>query len=422
MRQQFAKLWRDDLLTKLLALALALLLWAMVMQDYNAESTRSFDVALEVIEHPVYQIFEGRANKESRVEVRVTGPNLLVSRLDSRDLRAFVDYSRITEPGRSMDLEVQVEGPKSIPSGQVIYQAVPKTVSVTLVEMKQANVPVVVQPTSGVISVGTREFRYKAEARDLSVQIAGRADYLNLVRVGSVVLRDADLTPKLTGTELAEKETVIRAPVIPLDATGKEVEKLPRTYADVAISWEALPPGRLVKVEPKTVGALPPGLELASTQVDPISVTLRPETLNGQMPDIGLLATEPIDLSTITKTTTVPARLIAPPGTTLAVNAVEVTLVVQELKVEKVLGNLPITVRQESGPRTVDLSVRTVSVTLRGPYSVLNPIDAGSIQVYVDVTDLREGKHQVPVKVIAPPGVPEVSVDPAVVEVTISNP
>ena len=261
MIRRLLSLLRQDFWLKLLALSVSVLLWAMVVQDYNKVTSVTFDVPLEVISHPEYEVFEGRRDLETEVEVRVTGPNLLVSSLKAEDLRARVDYRTVQQPGRAQEVRVQVTGPPRY-EGQVEYRANPSTVTVTLVENRTLMVPVMVTPESGIVAVGDREFRYTAAPVVGTIAVSGRADYLGLVRTAVVALQGSDLQPPLEDGKLAESRSRLQKPVRLVDAVMQPVEKLAEHFAEVEITWEELPPGRRVAVSPQTIGELPPGFEL----------------------------------------------------------------------------------------------------------------------------------------------------------------
>lgn len=422
MMRRFEELFRQDFWLKVLAVSLAILFWAMVVADYNKETTVLFDVLLEVKPHPTLEVFEGRENLDTRVEVRVTGPSLLVNSLTDQDLRAWVDYGRVTETGRSQDVEVQVAGPARI-GEQVRYRAIPSTVPVTLVENRTVEVPIQVTPETGIVQLGNREFRYSARPASKTLPMEGRVDYLNYVRWGLVSLTDQDLIPPLAAGNgpLKEKSTTIRKPIQPVDSTGKKVEKLTQYYTDVIVTWEELPPGKAVQVQPRTRGVLPPGFELINLTVEPGVVTLRSGTIDGALPDLSLVETESVDLTGQTKTFTTAARIIVPEGSNAAVTSVNVTVTIGEAKVEKVFGAIPVGIRGQSALADVNLMTSAVKVQLTGPYMVMQPIDASAIEVYVDLEGLGEGRHRVPVKVKYPPGLLEIAVDPAIIEVEITN-
>lgn len=413
-------LFRGDFWLKVLALALAVLLWTMVVSDYNKETTVSFDVALKVKHHPTYELDDGPQDLESTVEVQVTGPSLLVSGLKREEIETWVDYGQVTEPNRQQQVAVQVTGPSRI-RDQVRYRSIPPTVSVTLVEVRSISVPITVTQDTGVVAVGAREFRYTAASVENQVVLQGRTDYLNLVRGAIANLDRTDLQPPLENGVLTQKTSAVRKPVQPVDATGQPVDKLEQVYVDVAVTWEELPLGRMVQVQPRTQGSLPPGFELVGVSADPGSITLRSASVDGQLPDVTTVETEPVDLTGQSKSFTTAARVLAPPGTSAAVTSVQVTVTIQETRIDKVFGALPIVIRGQPLEADVELSVPTAEVRLTGPYMLMQPMDASAVEVYVELDDLTEGRHRVPVKVTYPPGVPEVALDPAMIEVVITN-
>ncbi len=421
MIRRLLSLLRQDFWLKLLALSVSVLLWAMVVQDYNKVTSVSFDVPLEVISHPEYEVFEGPRDLETDVEVRVSGPNLLVSSLKAEDLRARVDYRTVQQPGRAQAVRVQVTGPPRY-EGQVEYRASPSTVSVTLVENRTLTVPVAVTPESGIVAVGDREFRYSAAPVNSTIFVSGRSDSLGLVRTAVVTLQGADLEPPLEDGRLAQAKTRLQKPVRLVDAVMQPVEKLEEHYAEVEISWEELPPGKRVAVSPQTIGELPPGFELVGLSADPGEVTIRSATLDGSLPQVSAVQTEPVDLSGQTQSFTTVARLVAPAGTSLAQTSVEVNVVIREVSAEKVFGAVPIAVQNAPEGMVVTLSQSTAQVQLTGRYTLVHPLDAGAVIAYVDLEGLGPGTHRLPVKVIYPPEIVETAIDPAIIEVTIAPP
>jgi len=419
MKQLFLGLLKRDFWLKVLALALAVLLWAMVMRDYNKETSVTFDVALAVRQHPVFDMFEGRQDLETSVLVQVTGPSLLVGSLREDEIEAWVDYSQVTQAGRAVDVDVQVSGPERI-RGQVKYRVTPPTVSVTLVENRSVTIPVVLSSESGIVRSGDREFYYTVSLEERAINLSGRDDYLKYVRRGLVTLEELDLQPPLVGGTL-QPTVVLSKPVLPVDATDKPVEKLEQRYANVTLTWEELPPGKSVRVQPQTIGALPPGFELVGLSVEPEVVTARLAGPDGQLPELSVVLAEPVDLTGQTTTFTTTARLTVPQGTSLSATSVNVRVTIAETEMEKVFGAVPLAVRNQPAEVDISLPTPTVQVRFTGPYTLMTQLDAGSITVYVDLADLKEGRHRVPVKVPNPPGITEVAVDPAVVDVIITN-
>lgn len=395
---------------KALSVALAILLWVIVVPRYAQDQTEEFEVPLEVIYHPDYFLEEGPQDNSRTVLVRVQGKNFAVQKVRANGLRAVVDYSGVKEPGRQQQVKVQASGNFS----GVTYSANPDSIPVTLVAKSEAAFPVEVQTTVGsVVAHNGKEYLYTAKAEADEIRISGRIDFLDQVRYGRVVLDAVDLVPNNTN---------IRKQVIPTDASGKSVDKLAAAYVNVSLTWAELPPGKSFKVQPTTKGALPGGLAVASMEVQPAAVTVRAASLGGDLPNRDVVETEPIDLTGKNRTFTTTVRVVPPPGTTVAIETVNVKINIAEVPQEKQLKGIPLQIRGQATNAEVSTAITDVQIVVRGSYNTVNALQPRDVTAYVDVEGLGGGKHILPVKVAAPPGVSGADADPPTVEVTISTP
>lgn len=413
------KLFRQDFWIKVLAVALAVMLWAMVMTTYSEQTSRSFEIPLTVIEHPVYEVFEGYRNGEISVEVRAEGTNLVISRLRKEDFKAVADYSKlaVTDLNKPYPVEIRVVGPER--GNRAEYHVNPKNVQVTLVEKKIAVVPLRVAPKSDVIQLGNSDYTVTARVAE-TVEISGRSDFLDKVKYGQVTLEPSVLKEAIGQGDPRQGKATVRQRVVPMDVNGAPVEKLSIPFADVEIAWEELPPGRLYRVQPITRGTLAPGYALGPITVEPENVIVRAATFADKLPEGATIDTFPIDLTDRNKTFTSTVPLLLPQGTTAARDTVNVTVTITESTVERVIKGIPVEVTGRAEDAEVTLAVTDVQVRLKGPYSLLNNLPAEAIKAIVDVEGLREGRHVLPITVSGPKGLVEQSADPASVEVTIT--
>lgn len=395
---------------KLFSVAIAILIWAMVIRQYTRDESRQFEVSLQVISHPDFQLEEGPKDRERSVSVRVEGKNLAITRLKAGQITATADYSKILEPGRPQDVEIQVAGPENLKG--LTYSATPRTVSVLLIKMQEALLPIYLETGPTVVTRENREWTFTARPETETVRLTGSSVLLNRVRSARVVLDDADRVP---GTERVMKK------VIPTDAEGKSVNLKEQQIA-VLLTWKEQPPGQTFRVKATTKGALPAGLALGTIEVQPATLQVRAAALGGKLPEQAVIETEPIDLTGRTKTFTIPARVIPPPGTTVATGTVNVTVPISELIEEKILKGRPIAVRGKAGNAVATLTITDVQVRVSGTHTALTGLDAAQVSVFVDVEGLGGGKHTLPVKVEAPPGVTVLETDPTVIEVNIATP
>ncbi|HEY8347181.1 MAG TPA: CdaR family protein [Symbiobacteriaceae bacterium] len=393
---------------KVLSVVLAIMLWAYVTPNYTQETSRTFsDVPLTILPHPTYELYD-QSSLPDTVQIRAEGQGSILNRLKKEDLMAVVDLSAVSEPGKPTTLPIQVRGPD-----RVNYVVFPRTVQVMLVEHSSQMFPVTVEPATGTVTEGDKEYRYSAVPEVDQVSVSGRSDYLARVQQVQVRLESAELT--------RDKDRITKEG-IPLDAAGNEVPGLTRPQVTVKLAWEELPPAKPFTVQPVTTGELPAGYRLVSAQADPATVSVRAQRLGATLPSPAVIKTEPIDLTGRTRTFTTTVRLVAPEGTNPAVETVTVTVTISETTADRVFSRVPLQVVGAPENLSVTLSTETVSVRVKGPYSVVVGLDAASLRAQVDLSGLGPGTHTVPVKVTAPAGANETAVDPAVVEVTLSEP
>jgi YbbR domain-containing protein len=395
---------------KVFSVALAILLWAMVMPRVARETSMNFQVPLEVLYHPTFQIEEGPQDRQRTVTVEVSGKNLLVEKVKASMLHARINYSTVTEPGKQQQLEVQVTGELE----GLKYAATPATLPVTLVVRSEADVPVEIDPpASRLVIQDGREWTFAVRPETESVHLSGRSDYLNQVKVARVVLDKNDLQPGVT--------SVVKT-VIPTDAAGKTVDKLTLAQVNVILAWTEQPPGKGFTVEPKTIGTLASGFVVTNMEVDPPILEVRALTVDGQLPERAVLETEPIDLTGRRQPFTATVKVVSPPGATVAAQTVNVKVNISETAIEKVITGVALTVRGAAANAMVSPGTAEVQVTVRGPFTLVNPLDAQDFTAHLDVEGLASGKHTLPVKVSGPVGLTGLDANPVTVDVTISTP
>jgi YbbR domain-containing protein len=391
---------------KLLSVGLALLFWAMVMPSYTADTTKSFEIPLQVLPNQAYQ--NPDAHLPDTVQVQVSGRNLIVSKIKKESLKALVDLGRVAEAGRSTQLQIQVEGPFT---DQVAYSSNPKTVLVTLYETKTAAIPVAVEPNFGLVTVTGKEYRVTAKPDPETLSVTGRGDWVSQIKRGLVTFDLGALEPS---------QTELTRPIVLVDAAGKPVENVVGSPVKVQLTWQELPPGHPFQVKASTKGTLPAGFVVSSIELLPSTVTVRSKTLGAKLPEREIIETTPIDLTGQRTPFNTTVRLIPPPGTEASVETVNAKVIVTELTVEKIFGGLPLTFTGKANNAEVSASVQEVQVSVKGPYSIMTPLNAGDLAPYVSLEGLQQGKHIIPVQVQPPAGVTQVLVDPAVVEVQIT--
>lgn len=406
----------NDLAVKILSVVLALLLWIVVIREYNAPESRTLSIPLTVIQHPRYALYEGPPEGLT-VEIQVSDRKLVVGAVRPEQFTAVLDYSQVREPGRPTLLDVKVNGPSNVS----FFVISPKQLTITLIEQATKSVPASVEPESGQVTVDEREFRYTVHAAAEQVSLTGREDFLRYVKAARLEVPREQFAPPKKGNVIDLTPLRLSARVVPLSETGEQVPNLPVMTAEVELTWEELAPGKAYSLKPAVAGSPAVGYEVSGVRVEPGTAVLRPTAVGGQLPTLESLDLSLVDVTGQSKSFTATARVVAPPGTLVSPEEVSVVVSIGELKVERVFGAMPI--KLKGAPELpVVIEPAAVEVRLKGPSSALSGVGPESLGVTVDLTGLTPGVHSLPVQLSGVPAGVDLSLSPAVVKVTISNP
>lgn len=175
-----------------------------------------------------------------------------------------------------------------------------------------------------------------------------------------------------------------------------------------------------VPVRVRTIGSVPVGYDLTSTEVIPDQVTIT--GLSKDLGDIVDLETEAIDLSEITEEITREVQLHTPAGVTVTGDSrVAVHFLVQE-KQEHHEYEVPIELRNVPENIEITLEQQSAVLILSGSSALLDSQqELNRIQLYVDCSGLEDGQHELPVLVSYSGSLTIGQIKPDTVMVTAEN-
>lgn len=208
--------------------------------------------------------------------------------------------------------------------------------------------------------------------------------------------------------------------LVPFDANGNQVPNVEidpqRARVRIAVARELA--NRSLPVVPQLIGQPAAGYRITSVTVDPLVVTVSGEAAT--VTPLESAPTQPIDVSGRTSDLEAMVGFDLPAGANV-VGSDQVRVV--------------LTVQQETGTRTFhaglnvignqpglnySLSISEVNVTIGGPISALDAVNATTLVASVDVSALAAGDQQATIKFTPPPGLETVSISPAQITVTVT--
>jgi YbbR domain-containing protein len=292
---------RSDRTTFILALVLALFLWAYARMTQESPLTNRLlrQVPVTVMGKAASGV-EYRIDQRDRlIDLRVKGPSSLVNSLTNADLQAKVDIAGLEKPGK-FRLPVSVTLPRDVELGQH-----PPKVVVTVIPLVQRTFPVTISfiasPKPGA-TVG----EYVTQPDTIIVE----GPQVELDQVAYVTVA---VDPNQS--HVAERELVPRA----LNALGERVDGVRVLTSTVTVRMATLTgqtATRQVAIRPPQLINPPRGYTVSVARVRPDVVTLRGEpSLLDRQP--AYLETEPLDVRKVTRDGSKTVRVKAPRGLTV---------------------------------------------------------------------------------------------------------
>lgn len=400
--------WADSLGTFVLALALAVIVWIVAVQEENPIEQGEFPELITVNVHnqPAGTTFLPSGFDE---QVRLT---IRAPLSTWRDLRADKCTAWIDLEGRGPgDYEVPVEH-GCTDSNIRVLELRPATVPVRLKQEISRTVPVQLQ-LYGSAALGYTIDREQTILDPAFVTVTGPTSIVEQVNKATLDLYLRDEKETLTG---------VRS-VVARQANGESVGgfvTIEPTSVQVTVPIVQQTGFNEVAVRPKLVGTVAAGYWLRSVTVDPLTVMLVGD------PDVvskitGFVETAPLDISEATGDVIERVALNLPEGaSTVGVQGALITVSVSAQQGSLTVVRRPV-VRGLSTDLTARISPEEVEVALVGPMPRLNSLVDEDVYVYVELVDKGVGKHIVDLTYLVPEGLQVGSILPATVEVEISR-
>ena len=379
---------KSKIITALLAVCIAVALWAYVITVENPES--------ESVYHNVPVVFDGEnvmqdrgmmitSDKEMTVTLKLSGKRSDLNNLKSSDMAAVLDLSRITEAGeKKMYYDVSIPGV----TGVEVVSRQPDTLSLTVTEWASKEIPVELN-YSGRVHEGYYVDKQSATLDSDKITVTGPKDVVSRIAMAKVTL---DLEGRV--------ETIAENLRYALcDAEGEPIEDVSSITTDrpelrVSVSIQQLKEVKLIY----TV------LEGGGLKASDVTITADYQAVTVAGSTAALLGLEEInlgevDLGALTESTELVLPIELPEGVTNQSGFTVVRLQVQlpELEIREYTVSQ---FRTENVPQghSAQIYTQVLMVKLRGRQPVLDRILPEHITAVADLTGMEAGVDSLPVE------------------------
>ncbi|MBD1382464.1 CdaR family protein [Metabacillus arenae] len=341
-------------------------------------------------------------------------------------VRTYFDQENLVVTGVPETVNVTLEGPtnslvkaRQLKDFEIFAELTELNQGTHRIELRHKNVAedldVSINPS--VVTVSVQE----KVTRDFPVEV----DFINQSKMKEGYTTDQPIVQpnvvRVTGArEVIEKISTLKARVNLQDAeeTVKEESKvtvydrdgnilpleIDPTVVDVTVPITS--PSKSVPFKIARKGELPEGLSISSIEPNPNEVTVYgPQDVIDQLEFIDGVE---VDLSKIKEDTVLKVDVPVPDGAkAVSPKKLEINIDVDEDK-EKVIQEVPIQtigLGEEKDLEFVEPAIQTVDLNVAGAPSVIDELDASDIELFVNLADLGDGEHNVPIEVNGPQNV-----------------
>lgn len=411
--KRFQEFLMKDIGWKLLSVAIATIMWFIVINTTQPVDTRSYSrmITLEHMETLTERglaVSNEEALKATKVTVKVKAQRTALDRLSQNPewLNVSVDLSGLTDVqnGESVTLPVNV----SLQSGLMDYDIVsrsPKNIELSIETLLVRNLPVQITMNGDVSDL---QLSAPSLSRD-TVAVSGPYSLVNSVAKIEGVVYSADVRES---TELSVKLTAY-------DASGTAVKGVSVSPEEIMVSY-ALQDQKSVPIQVDITGSPAEGYQVGRISCMPqYAEVLGMEEVLERLVYLPLESIS-IDGAEESISQTFSLKNYLPDGVSLQKGtAKEVTVVVEILEQSGrafPLDETNLTLDgQEDG---MAYQFDSTEILLEGDAEILDALDAAQLQGIVHVNGLPEGTHTVMIHMDLPNGV--TAPNPAYLNVTVS--
>ncbi|WP_042352682.1 CdaR family protein [Bacillus massiliigorillae] len=405
---------------KVIALSLAALLFISVNFDskkINSYNTPS-DKDTQVVENVPVEVYYDRDNLvvtgvPKTVDVKLNGPkNIMIPAATLRDFKVYVDLSdpEIKLGTKRVSLKIKDLNEK------ISYTIEPATVEVSVQE--KLTKEFTVEPEYDRTLLAEGYIAEEPKVKPGKVKITGAKDVIEKIAYVKAIIN----------IKAGANDTIYRE--VRVQALDRDLNKLDVSINPNVVEVEVpiKSPTKTMKIEPVASGNTKKGIEIESITTEPKEITLFGKK---SVLDAMNAFQIPVDISKIEKNTVYNVAIELPDGIKASsVQEVKVKVSVtskkgegdtdettgdkkpeeeqpngEEANASKTFSNIPIhygNLGDEFDLAFISPSGGSTSVSVTGKQSDLNSLKASDIQVSIQVDDLQEGEHTVPIKIETP--------------------
>jgi YbbR domain-containing protein len=398
----------SQLVIKIVCVIASFMLWLYIHGIENPVTTdkiRNIPVTLENVESLAEQGLTILPNQDFTVDLTIKAPTLELNKLKAEKFKLTADVSGYALKEGEFKVKVNV---KEKPAGDYTIIDVDMHVIVKLDKFMKEKVPVKtdlnITPKGGYAALTW-------DTKTTEVEISGPAQYVSMVKYVKAAAShkdvDKDLELNLELKAYNSDDKVISSDIIKIEPnTLNVVVPVKKTKTvDVSVKRKGTPTNKDTVVRE---------IEVVPNKVD---IAGEAALLN----NITVIETEVVDLSDVTGNRTQELKLIIPEGISLVNNKGTVSVKITTDKITQKNYSIDVSFNNLGADYNISPEKAKVNVTVSGIDNRIAALNADEIKAFIDLANLAEGEHTVPITVKVPEGVTLLNTNPQNIKVSIAK-
>ena len=381
----------SKIVTLLISFLLALLLWVYANNDSDNmvySKIEGIPIVLtntSILEQNDFIISVSTDNIDS---MKIYGKGSLVKSLDNKNIQASVDLKDISSEG-TYTLNINIKG---VPNDVTIVDQNPNTIKVTVDKIGNKSLSVPVIKSTGQVKDGYSVLSLSSEVED--VNISGPSDSVDKVEA---IMGNVDVTNK--SDDFSSPATLYA-----VDENNKKIADVTLSPATTNVKV-SIGKVKNVPIKVKTSGSVMEGYKV--TNIKPSITTVTISATDDVLNTINEINTESISLDGVSESFDRNVKLDIPQGVHIVNtrDTIDVNVFIDKQNQKTVYIN-SFTFDHLGSGLTAEVLDDNVSVLLSGEEKYLSSITEKNLTGVVDLSGLKEGEHNVDIK-ISTQGLPE---------------
>ena len=385
---------------KVFAVLLAVLIWGYVMIIQNPLTEDTFVVPVE-IENPSAKLAVSETTRQ--ITVRVQGNSKEINSLTSHNIKAYVDFSGIIEPGE-ITLPIIVELPEGITLVSQSLDTMTFIMEPVVSENFNLETRIIGEPDENFIMLDP-------ELNPARITLSGAEAYINMVDRVFVTVDVSGISESYNAKLSVEV----------LDFSGNNISQwftcIPST-AEVLVPIVDLKPEKNVAVNVPVIGKPAIGYQVSRVVVEPSVVRAFGDI--SLLNSLYYLETNPIDVTDLEEDKRVTVTINRDPGISLSTNTVTVIIQIEPVSISEFTKELLYYQHLAEG-LVCNLPAIDILIRFSGAETHLSAVTASDVVPYIDFSGITEpGEYTLPIKVNLPANIGLVDTSPGEITVMVN--